>query len=74
MSEVIHRQQSTKPYLLPAILQPHLAEHLKAMRYGTANTTPQAEYAMEALKFYEDLMRDFSEINIKAYISAKTKG
>ena len=61
-----------KHFVLPAILQPHLVEHLIAMRYGTA--TEQPEYAREALKFYQNLMKDFPEIDLKANISAKTKG
>jgi hypothetical protein len=44
------------------------------MRYGTEMTTEQPECAREALKFYQDLMRDFPEIDLMANISAKTKG
>ena len=63
-----------KHFVLPEILQPHLTEHLIAMRYGTEMTTEQPEYAREALKFYQDLMRDFPEIDMMKHISAKTKG
>ena len=62
-----------KHFVLPAILQPHLAEHLIAMRYGTERTTEQPEYAREALKFYQDLMRDFPEIDLMENISAKPR-
>jgi len=73
MSEVIHSPPSMKHYLLPAILQKPLVEHLIAMRYGTEKTTEQPEYAREALMFYQNLMKDFPEIDLKANISAKPR-
>lgn len=53
---------------LPATLLPDLGRHLIAMRYGTAHTTPQAEYARGALTWYADLFREFPEIDLMKHI------